>query len=564
MADTPQGTSIPLSDDPTHDNQTAIALIAAGVTVLLVLIVMLLMAFIEYQSRLLRNQPGIRTSEIMDSVSRELGIEDEFAKQQGISQGLREATEKLRLAQGQVTFRIERVCSLFAAADAARITRCQQFLARLPYDGTLDAAPGEEPSTEAREASRALPTGERWSAFNEAVLSSFIREMENDEKGQERIARYLPVLSDDIVQIARLNQEIHTTLSFKFEQEREAYVTSCLRSALLSAGITYQDALPQCGLSQPIAAGGNAGAAGAGKVPGKDGAPPAPSATPPQVGTGAAGPVPEGEKISIDPNLMDKQKRFDLVRQFRIYNALSLGFAKPLLLSPPDYLATWLLFFGGALGSMLKILFWHITPVRENRWSYLLVEPAQGLVCAILLFILFRSGVVVISGAGVQTTESSPLSPYFVAFMAIGAGLLSDQVLQAFRNAARSVIGDGALRQPSRWAVWLQEAIDGSARAGCTLTPQQIASRIGVDVPRLESWLALQSATQPEYQERLSILLGVPGYRMFTDIDPNKVRRPDADGTPAAETTPDAAAPVPAGAVAPPDDEENGPVPAPR
>lgn len=511
--------------------QVRIAMVAALLTVGLVLIVMLLMAFIEYQSRLMRYQPGIRTSEIMDSVARETGIRDEVERQKILTPSLQEALEKLQLAETQVTFRIERICSLFGASDVnakpdSGVGRCRTFLGRIPFDGTLveggSAAIQGAPRDETTSDNKPM-------AFSEAVLNSFVREMGSDgPENNSRLAAYLPLFSADIVKIARLNQAIYTELTFEFERQKQAYLTSCYRNARLSAGIKYQDALYQdCDVGVNTGSGDKDASnkttppamAGAGQDASSSSGPPSPP-TAPQIGQGQLGSPRADNPVISDPNLLDKQRRFDLVRQFQIYSTLSLGWAQTMLLSPPDYLATWLLFFGGALGSTLKILFWHIMPIRKNRWSYLLVEPAQGIVCAVMLFILFRSGVVVIAGSSSPSLDAPPLSPYFVAFMAIGAGLTSDQVLMAFRTAATAMIGKGAWRDASRWAVGLQQALDARAAGGCVLTVEEFIDRIDVERLKFDDWLSFKIPVEPEYQERIRLVLGVPAWKLFTDIDP--------------------------------------------
>ncbi|HEY9213789.1 MAG TPA: hypothetical protein VIQ29_13205 [Ancylobacter sp.] len=511
--------------------QTYIALIAAAATVALVLVVMLLMAFIEYQSRLIRYQPGIRTAEIMDSVAREVGIQNEFEVQQALSPSLRDALENLRLAQTQAQFRIGRICSLFGSDDGQsvedpRIRRCRAFLTRVPFDGTLSAE-DVPPAAASAQGETGQSASEAQTSLNDAVVASFVREMESDyPDAKSRISGYLPLFKANIIEIARLNQEIHTELTFEFEKQKEAYRASCLRNLQLSSAIKYKDGLIQdCDLGAL-----ESNTSDPKKIP-------APAATPP-IGQGQVGFPGVNNPVSADPNL-DKQRRFDLVRHFQIYNKLSFGWAETLLLCPPDYLATWLLFFGGALGSTLKILFWHIMPMRENKWSYLAVEPAQGLVCAVMLFILFRSGVVVVAGNPSQGLDAPPLSPYFVAFLAIGAGLMSDQVLQAFRTAATAVIGKGAMREPSRWAVGLQAALDQQAAGGCPLTLEQFAGRIDAQLAKLNDWLDFKARVEPEYQERIQLVLGIPACILFTDINPNaKPLPPIADDREAVETPP--------------------------
>lgn len=571
----------PVLSSPADRAQIRIAVVASLLTVWMVIIVSLLMSFIDYQSRLTRYLPGIRSSQIFDSARREIEFWEESQREDEIRPVLRKAEDDLQKAVKEAEFRISRICSLFGSEDAVvgstdmRRVRCVNFLSRVPFDGTVSASTPEGDTSE---------FDGKWDAFSKTVLLGFAKEMASPDAASLSVD-YLPSFSADIIRIARLNQEIFTDLELQINQLRNALLSSCVRKVLLMDGMAYQETLPpncsvQAGYtpsastlpsSTPPPVPPDAGhgvkatpssvpppppdpsvsqaATNSGTPPVEVGKLPEPAEQPdvlaanptatetptsapptmvPPAGQGQPGAIPNTGQSSAKPEAMENQRRFELVKQLQMYNFMTGGLAQRLLLTNPDFLAIWVLVFGGALGSLLKILFWHIMPARNIKWSDLVIEPAQGLVCAVILFILFRSGVVVIAGTGNPSPEATPLSAFFVAFMAIGAGLMSDQVIRAFRNAASTVIGNDTAALPSRWAVGLEAAIKERQAAGSDISVEEIADRLGISPAKLNEWIACRSPVPFQYQDALRLVLGIPLHRLFTDLDPRSAVAPPA------------------------------------
>ncbi len=76
---------------------------------------------------------------------------------------------------------------------------------------------------------------------------------------------------------------------------------------------------------------------------------------------------------------------------------IKTGFFEKLLLSPGDYISIWLVTMCGALGGFMNILFTNQRIGKDPKLGSLLIAPIQGVVCALILYIILRSGVLAIA-----------------------------------------------------------------------------------------------------------------------------------------------------------------------
>lgn len=521
----------------TGGSQEWIAIVAALLSGVFVLIVAQFMAFIEYQGRLARFQPEIQSRDVLyEATIRDL-LDAELFLLQSIHNEMVALSAEIEGEKVEVQNRIERVCAQFRLPSQAATAspplpdakpttyaRCRDFLNGVPFEGTLA---GMNPNGVPRGAVWARSSHLTSPKFAETVARQFWAHMKPDKCQVCRSAAtqdtgdrgFNAYYMYDIVEIAKKNHSLFTRLNAQLEIQSQRADRVCSRARWLAGQLDdsrYKDipCSPR-GLLVGGAPSAPASLSGAGQA--------SASTASDIASTALAGKIDAVAPSAASPAQMEAQRRFDLVNQFRYYNNVSLGLAQHLLLSSPDYLASWLLVFGGAMGAMLKILFWHILPARELKWSDLMVDPARGMVCAVILFILFRSGLVVISGGG-QSLDSSTLSPFFVAFVAIGAGLLSEQVIYAARRSAGALIGSAAFQEPPRWAVGLAARLAGPAPI---MSADELAARIeGVEPEQVADWVDGTTPVDGAMQERISLVLGVPRYELFTDIDPKRQKPP--------------------------------------
>jgi len=547
-----------------------IACISSVLSFLLILLVVLLMSFIEFQSRLANSRSDMPPSALVSALLTDNDRLDALKTYSQLTTDFAAKRREANTAAAERGYRIDRICSMFCPAlrmmdgstdpvgrlaettsDSGRaldrVGQCRFFLAKIPFEGTSTPLGRFQrpPPPETTDRLRMAEVLSR-SQLGETILKNFLNAVEGQDDG---IAAYGTRLQEQLLRIAETNRHLTVDLEpelMRLQQESafqcqrvEAYrvgqnASSCSaqwRDTGIIDGFAAYDKADICGRGPPKKP--SEPVAGCQKCAG-DPPSPAPKAdtnTPPVAG----GPINNALTVAERKQEIkavkerakaqeDNELRWEFVFHFRLYSDLTLGIAQRLILSPPDYLAQVLLLFGGALGAMLNILFKHLAPNRSNRWTDLVVEPVQGMACAIIVFILFRSGFVVISGQQ-ESNDTATLNSYFVAFIAIGAGMLSEQALLAFRNAASALFGRVELRGPERWAPGLKAAL-GSAPAAPS-DVRSLAKRINEKEDAVDKWVRLAEPVPADMQTRIVMALGIEPANIFTDVRPQRVMPPE-------------------------------------
>src|SRR5207248_7160873 len=79
-----------------------------------------------------------------------------------------------------------------------------------------------------------------------------------------------------------------------------------------------------------------------------------------------------------------------------------------------------------------------------------LLRISLGAITALVMFIVAKAGVPVITDAS-RLGGDAPINPYFVAFLAIVSGLLSENALANVQAQGEKLLGQGPAA-PHRWA----------------------------------------------------------------------------------------------------------------
>lgn len=548
-----------------------IACISSVLSLILIVLVVLLMSFIEFQSRLANSRSDIAPSQLVNRLLEGYEKDDAIATYTELAADSAAKRRQANVVAAERNYRIDRICSIFcpalrtvsdgSAANAVsvpssdagsvseglrqtfgRVERCRFFLSKIPFEGTatppgrMQRLPPPLPADQLRSAE--IRTSNQ---LGQVILNNFLSAMGGRDDG---VAAYGARLQEQLLKIAEANRHLTVDLEPEVKRLDQESLIQCKRVDALGGGsennpyaksfcaadwlkngvpdrLNTFDRTDICGQS-PAADCQKCSATPAATPPTTP-----PAATPPAEPSSQqkAESVAGGPILKNDDKEIEKGERvWEFVTHFRLYHDLTFGIARRLILSPPDYLAQWLLLFGGALGAMLNILFKHLAPGRSNKWTDLVVEPVQGMACAIIVFILFRSGFVVISGQQ-ESNETATLNSYFVAFIAIGAGMLSEQALLAFRNAASALFGRVELRGTERWAPGLQAAL-GSAPAAPT-DVRTLARRINEKEDAVDKWVRMAEPVPADMQTKIVMALGIEPAKLFTDVRPDRVTPPD-------------------------------------
>src|SRR5215831_9883653 len=112
--------------------------LSATLSLIFVVFVAALIAFMQYQTRLQRSQPGLPASQLVYYVDTEIKIENEQRELATYSEAISTKTPEYSLTFTEINYRVDRICALFDKGQPANADtdKCRQFLSRIPFEGT--------------------------------------------------------------------------------------------------------------------------------------------------------------------------------------------------------------------------------------------------------------------------------------------------------------------------------------------------------------------------------------------------------------------------------------------
>lgn len=391
--------------------ETWIACISALLSVILILLVVLLMSFIEFQSRLANSRSDIPPSVLVSALFTYNERQDALKTYSQLTTDFATKRQEANAAAAERGYRIDRICSMFCPAlrmtdgsadpvggsaesvsDArhalGRVDQCRFFLAKIPFEGTATALGRLQrpPPPETTDQLRIAEIRSR-SQLGETILKNFLNAVEGRD---DSIAAYGTRLQEQLLRIAETNRHLTVDLEPELRRLEQESAFQCQRveshrtgqnasfcsgqwrdTSIIDSFAAYDGAdicsrLPQ---EKPSASAANCQKC-AGDQPAA--APKADTNSPPVAGGPIINTDTEFEREIATAKQKakaqeDDELRWEFPNHFRLYSDLTFGIAEGLILSPPDYLAQVLLLFGGALGAMLNMLFKHLAPGRSTN-----------------------------------------------------------------------------------------------------------------------------------------------------------------------------------------------------
>jgi DNA-binding transcriptional regulator YdaS (Cro superfamily) len=255
--------------------------------------------------------------------------------------------------------------------------------------------------------------------------------------------------------------------------------------------------------------------------------------------------IPDEQRRAIENTIFEFQTMYEYTLYWPVYL-----FA----LAPTDLLVLILVTVMGVLGSTLQLTHVYTAEFAARPISFYIFRPFLGVITAFVIFIVAKAGVPLIADPG-RLGGSSPVNPYFISFLAIISGLLSERALEALRRVGSSYFrGEGS--EPARWArIDIREAFKKLNR-----DPAKLRKLIGTRESEFNEWLDGKEPIPPSAQIYISAALDIPRRELFTDIapdadkkmekveqptpDPNKPTEPIPDGQTAEQKTAAAKGPV--------------------
>lgn len=222
-------------------------------------------------------------------------------------------------------------------------------------------------------------------------------------------------------------------------------------------------------------------------------------------------------------------KPVDAATRARLENALFelysggpiLGkFINKLITFPSDILTLFLVILMGVLGSSLQMTHALFKFNRIERVGAYLLRLSVGAITALVIFIVAKAGVPVIADAS-RLGGDAPINPYFVSFLAIVSGLMSENaILSVQAQGARLFAPDGP-PDKLRWARSdLHEVFKSANRV-----PGNVRQLLEtVDENQFEEWITGKKPLPGNAQTLIAGALGKSRRELFTDLPPDEGR----------------------------------------
>jgi hypothetical protein len=144
----------------------------------------------------------------------------------------------------------------------------------------------------------------------------------------------------------------------------------------------------------------------------------------------------DAAKTELDSFSKEKFARPELIGLFQQMAFFeSVYFGSYLATMPPALLIPIVTLAMGALGSVIYLSAGVVAgePARPMAWY--VFRPMLGMVTAFAVFIFVQAGALVVNQPG-QNIDPGQLNPYFIAFVSVISGLLSEQAVQRIRGVA--------------------------------------------------------------------------------------------------------------------------------
>jgi hypothetical protein len=185
----------------------------------------------------------------------------------------------------------------------------------------------------------------------------------------------------------------------------------------------------------------------------------------------------------------------------------------------PDLLTLMLVILMGVLGSALQITHAYFLKNQAQTVGGYFQRITVGAVTALVIFIVAKAGVPIIADASRLGGDAS-INPYFVSFLAIVSGLLSENAITNIQAQGLKVFGPGGAG-PDRWAR-TDLTLELQAQS---LSAAALANHLGVQADTALTMLKGEKEIDSVKQQLIAIYLRREPREIFTDIPPPEKQR---------------------------------------
>jgi len=512
-------------------NHYGTLLIASIASLLLIAAICLLIAFMQFQIRLLSSLPSMTSGQLLafvDAERQSLDAMDQLRQSRKELSRIEEITHGILLSSRH---EVDVFCSIFKSSSPikevadARMQTCIDYMKNIPFDETANGL-------------------DLWKEFSGTIIVStnysqkYPLDAEDEKEIDSIIMNLLAYLNipdhhfgvgkissaqrERLSTIAMLNKEMNTRLRSIYTNVVNSYNSNCQVYQSLQQSMPYRRISNQgCQraytpdywtVTRTQAAQISLVGAGISTLPSALGQP--------LDAVDTAASTASGMTAAQSGNPGDHHKSFELVSNYIFYSALDSlftteksTFMEKLILSPGDFIALWLVMMCGMLGGFINILFLNHRIGKDPTFKNIFIDPIQGIVCALVVYILLRSGFMAIADAD-RFKDVSTISPFFLAFVGVGAGLVASMAIDTFRNRVVHWLC-GMKEGGDKWGFGLKTAVASTAT-----NPATLAGLVNATPVAVQEWLDEKIPVPRQFQALLAVALKTPERLLFTVTPP--------------------------------------------
>ena len=220
--------------------------------------------------------------------------------------------------------------------------------------------------------------------------------------------------------------------------------------------------------------------------------------------------------VLAEPNLQAAQlvKIDDLLGELKSLDD-SFSYMRFLLDVPQEFLTLLLVIAAGALGQSIQLIHAYLYATERGQLQNKAIDPFFGAIVALVLFVVVKAGVLIAVDPRGSGQAGAELSPFFVVFLGIVGGLLSNQVVEKIRSYGQDWLR-ATVPQKARWARSDIERLIAEKNKDKKL----LAQILDVEEPVVETWLKGEAPVPYEVQRMISAWLETQIRDLFSEIPP--------------------------------------------
>jgi hypothetical protein len=238
----------------------------------------------------------------------------------------------------------------------------------------------------------------------------------------------------------------------------------------------------------------------------------------PKFSAAANAPVKPGEPSVARPSELDDATRARIENAlYELQSGLLGSVINLLVTTQPDILTLTLVILMGILGSSLQMTYAFFKRHQIEAVGAYMLRVCVGAITALVIFIVAKAGVPVIADAS-KLGGDAAINPYFVSFLAIISGLMSENAIASVQNQGARFFGAENAVEPPRWARQdLRPAFTAANR-----DPERVKRLLQVKDEEFEGWVSGKDPMPANAQMIVAGVLQTPARDLFTDIPPDQ------------------------------------------